>query len=258
MVLIAVFIISTTLLVCRFVDNKRNTDLYDRALDIALGVEEAEAEELSRTIWIPKPLEGDATAEALQNIRLENLRKYSEDVVGWIRIPRTDIDYPLVQGADNEYYLKRAWDGTRTFSGAIFMEHMNSAAFTDFNTIIYGHNMRSGSMFGSLDLYGNDAFLKASPYVYILTDAGVYRYEIFAVYKAKTDSPAYYLSVKQDETKAKILNHALESSVVDAGVEPALTDRILTLSTCTNTGYSSRWVVQARLEMIEVPLESVS
>lgn len=254
-VLIAVFITSTALLVCRLLDNERSADLYDRALDIALGVEDAEAEELPWTTWIPKPLEDDSAAKELQSIQLKNLRKYSDNVIGWIRIPRTDIDYPLVQGIDNEYYLKRAWDGTRTFSGAIFMEHMNSANFTDFNTIIYGHNMRNGSMFGLLNLYADEAFLKKSPYVYILTDTGVYRYEIFAAYEAKTDSPTYYLSFNQDQAKAKLLNHALESSVVDAGVEPALTDRILTLSTCTNTGYSSRWVVQARLEMIEVPLE---
>lgn len=260
-VLIVVFIISTTLLIRQIVDNKRSEDIYDKALDIALGVEDAEAEELAdalpQTTWIPAPVVDDPVVEKMMDINLETLRKYNAEVVGWIRIPDTEVDYPLMQGEDNEAYLKRAWDGSDSFSGSIFLECMNTADLTDYNTIVYGHNMRNGSMFAALRMYKDAKFMEGAPYVYILTDAGVYRYEIFAAYDAGIESPTYGLSFNQTQTKINFLDHALESSVVKSGIEPAMTDRILTLSTCTNTGYSSRWVVQARLEMTEALLDEM-
>ena len=94
------------------------------------------------------------------------------------------------------------------------------------------------------------------PYIYLTTDAGVYRYEVFSSYKADVDGETYGLSFELVKTKARFLLHALENSVIDTGIMPDVTDRILTLSTCSGAGYTTRWVVHARLKMVEVEVQA--
>ena len=106
-------------------------------------------------------------------------------------------------------------------------------------------------MFAQLHRYGENGFREAHPYVYILCDTGVLRYEIFAAYRADVDSVAYGLSFRQEKTRAEFLLHALENSRIDTGIVPEKNDRILTMSTCSGAGYTNRWVVHARLKMIE-------
>ena len=118
--------------------------------------------------------------------------------------------------------------------------------------------MRSGAMFAVLRLYTSERNLKKWPNIYIRTDEGVFRYEIFSSFYAPLDSPVYGLSFNQTETKEKLLKYSKENSEIESEIEPALTDRILTLSTCTNTDDNLRWIVQARLKMIEVPADQVS
>ena len=182
----------------------------------------------------------------------QELYLLNNDIVGWIFIPDTQVDYPVMQGTDNDYYLNHSWDETKSIMGSIFLEYQNSPELTDFNTIVYGHNMRDGSMFADLRVYSLQEYWEAQPYVYIVTDAGVYRYEIFAFLSADVDSLTYGTNPNRDDTKEKFLDLSLENSWLDTGIRPAITDRILTLSTCTGFGYSSRFVVQARLPMVEV------
>lgn len=256
-ILLAVFIVSTSLLIRQWVDNKRNKDIYDDALDIAIGSAQAEESLDDMKIWLPRAVEDDGNIAEMEKINLDSLRERNEDVVGWIRIPNTNLDYPIMQGEDNEFYLNHAWNGDSSFSGSIFLESRSDPSFAQYNTIVYGHNMRNGSMFATLREYKKDKFRQKKPYVYIRTDEGVFRYEIFAAFDAPLDSPVYGLSFNQTETKQKLLDFVMENSVIETGIEPDITDRILTLSTCTNTGYSSRWVVMARQKMVEVSLKDL-
>jgi len=202
-------------------------------------------------IWVPAEVEEeDAHIRYLEAIDLAALRETNPDVLGWIFIPDTPIDHPLLQGEDNEYYLKRTWEGNRNIMGSIFLETENTPDFTDFNTIVYGHNMNDGSMFAEIKQYRDQEYAQQHPYVYILNDAGAFRYEVFAAYEADVESSTYGLSFNQSKTRINFLEEASKNSDISMQIEPALTDRVLTLSTCTGTGYSSRWVVQARLKMI--------
>ena len=265
-VLLVVFIVSTTMYIAQLIDKKQSREIYDNALDIALGIEDAEAEEAlvppqtPMTTWIPAPIEEeDPEIEKMEKIDLNKLREHSEDVVGWIRIPGIDeIDFPIMQGEDNLFYLEHTWEGTKNKTGSIFLECLNNADFTDYNTIVYGHNMRNDAMFATLHWYRDQGLLKYCPYVYIRTDEGVLRYEVFAAFYAPLESPTYGLSFNQEETKVKFLAHSKENSEIQVEFEPELTDRILTLSTCTKSDNDMRWVVQARLKMIEVPAEGVA
>ena len=200
--------------------------------------------------WVPVPLEQeDPQIQTLEQISLEALREVNPDVIGWILIPDTKINYPIMQGSDNDYYLKHTWDGKPYAVGSIFMEHLNNPDFTDFNTIIYGHNMNDGSMFSSIRRYQNQKYFEEHPYIYILNDQGIYRYEIFSSYLANVESNTYAMGFSKEESKYAFINNAIVDSVIETGVEPDPTDRILTLSTCKG-GTSTRWVVHARLKMV--------
>ena len=202
--------------------------------------------------WVPAPLdEADPHIQTMAELDLEALGEVNPDVVGWIMIPDTQINYPLLQGADNEYYLNRTWEGRKNSVGSIFLEHLNRPDLTDFNTIIYGHNMKNGSMFAGLHAYRYQKHFDSHPYVYLRTDTGTYRYEIFAAYRADVEGSTYALHFPEEGYRAAFLQDALEASVIETGVQPEVNDRILTLSTCSGAGYSTRWVVQARLKMVQ-------
>ena len=203
--------------------------------------------------WAVAAPEGeDPHIQALEDMNLDALREVNPDVVGWILIPDTAVNYPLMQGTDNDYYLKNTWDGKRYAVGSIFLEHLNSPDLTDFNTIIYGHNMNNGSMFAGLREYRHQDYWEAHPYVYIRSDQGVYRYEIFSSYLARVDGSAYGIRFSGEEEKTRFLDQIRGDSAIETGVDPDTTDRILTLSTCSGRGYTTRWVVHARLKMVQV------
>lgn len=189
----------------------------------------------------------DPAAEALLAMDLASLTEVNPDVQGWISIPGTNISYPLMQSADNDYYLNNTWDHKASYRGSIFLECRSSAALDDFNTIIYGHNLLDGTMFSQLHRYKNADFFRENPYIYIVNDSGVYRYRIFSSYEVPTNASAYRLRFT-DEQKQAFLDDSLRLSVQDAGVIPTTEDHILTLSTCTGVIRSNRWVIQAVLE----------
>lgn len=199
--------------------------------------------------WIPAPVEEDLYVTELAKTDLDALREYNPDVIGWIYIPGSKINYPIVQGEDNQYYLEHLWNGQESPAGAVFLESTHNGAMDGFYSILYGHNLNDGSMFGGLHYYETQAYFEGHPYVYLVTDAGVYRYEIYAAHSVSVDSIVYAVEIKREDTKARLIRETLADSEIDTGIIPEVTDRILTLSTCDGN-YSVRWVVHARLRMI--------
>jgi sortase B len=188
---------------------------------------------------VPDPL------ERLAEVDLEALQAVNPDVFGWIEIPGTIISYPLLQGADNQTYLRRTWLGEANSMGSIFLESTNRRDMNDFHTIIYGHRMRSGDMFADLAKYQEEDFWREHPSVYLALEDGVRRYDVFAAYEAGVRSLVYRLDLEGREEE--LIQFGLDSSALDTGVIPAADEKLLTLSTCTGNGYSKRWVVQAVL-----------
>ena len=265
--LLIVFAVSTTLLMGNVIDHFRGSDAYSEAqrlsqspaghshrpavLPDAFQLEEPTApEEAVPTYWIPTPVSGDEAMDRLWKKDLSALREKNPDVIGWIQIPGTKVDYPIVQGEDNAFYLDHNWKGEKLNAGAIFLECQNDPDFTNYNTIVYGHNMVSGSMFGSLGKYASQSYWEKHPYIYILSDYGVLRYEIFSSYTTTVGTKTYGLSFRQTQTRADYLQMAEDQSDIDTGITPELTDLVLTLSTCA-AGRDSRRVVHARLPMTE-------
>ncbi len=176
------------------------------------------------------------------------LKAINPEVVGWIIVDDTDISYPVVHGPDNDKYLKTAFDGTKNNSGSIFMNAYNNSDFSDQNTLIYGHHMRNGSMFGELMNFEDPNYLDVHRGFTIYTEAGALRYEIFAAYVTYSASFVYTDHFEFSWDFYDFIQKSLAASILDMGVEVTEQDKIVTLSTCTSRGNrAERFVVQGKL-----------
>ena len=188
----------------------------------------------------------DPIIKELLQIDLDALRETNEDVIGWIHIPDTVISYPLLHWIDNEFYLNHTWKQTKNSGGAIFMECENNPDFSDFNTIIYGHNLLNDTMFGGLSKYKDEQYAKEHSSIYIVTDAGIACYDVFAAHRVGIDTVMYATDLTTDHKKEEFLRFTRDYSRIAMDREPTAHDKILTLSTCSG-GHDARWVVQGYL-----------
>jgi sortase B len=187
----------------------------------------------------------DPAATAMQRIDLASLKAINKEVVGWIEIPGTPISYPMVHTSDNVYYLTHTFRNEKNSSGSIFVEASNQADFSDLHTIIYGHNMKNGSMFASLKNYAKSSYYKAHPYVYLDLEDGSHCYQIFSCHQVTTSDIAYTIGYQADDIYASFLSDLKNASYFDTGVDVDVNDSIITLSTCTSGG-KARFVVHAK------------
>lgn len=180
------------------------------------------------------------------------LRAINPDIAGWLECPGTVLNYPVVQGTDNSYYLKHLFNRDTNAYGAPFVDCANAPGFTDENTIIYGHHMKNGSMFASLVNYKQQAYYDAHPVLYLSTPDGVYRVELFAGYvtSGRADNPVYTRNFGDKALFLHFLMDAKAKSDFAADVRVTAEDRILTLSTCTYEYDEARYVVLGKLVKI--------
>ena len=192
----------------------------------------------------------EVSLPAMNNpINFEELSAVNSDIVGWIRIRALDISYPVVQAEDNDYYLHTTFEGASNIAGCIFLNCYNKPDFTNQNTIIYGHNMRNGSMFGTLSEFQDEEVYNKSKYFWIFTPDFIYQYRIFSASVVNQTGLTYQTSFS-DEDFQEFINTALRNSVVDnTGLQVTEDDRIVTLSTCTGDS-STRFVVMGRLAQV--------
>jgi len=263
--LAVVFVGSAAVLIRQMIQYREGAETYSEAEELAGLPDFSEAGDAptasssapdaasssSATTSVPKTVYVDPYADALADMDFSALREVNGDVLGWILIPGTRISYPLVQGTDNEYYLTHTWKKWNSVVGAVFLEYSNSRDLSDFNTIIYGHRMNDGSMFAGLKYYKQKSYYKSHPCVYITDDSGARKYDIFAAYEVSTQGDTYRIGQQSDSTKQAYIDYCLAQSLYDTGVVPTVSDKIVTLSTCTGNGHATRWVIQARLQGTE-------
>lgn len=179
--------------------------------------------------------------EAIEKI--EALRKEYPSIVGWIRVGGTEIDYPIVKGNDNDYYLNHNYKDEYNVFGAIFMDYRNKEDLSDQNTIIYGHNNVRAGNFKDLHKYEEEGFFAEDRFIEIYSLSGYKKYKVFAVYNAdpydKFRSPSY-----SNEEGKNLLAYIKERNLV-SGVMPEEIKDILTLQTCSPG--NTRLVVQGIL-----------
>lgn len=169
-----------------------------------------------------------------------------ENVVGYIKIDNTKIDYPYVQTKDNEYYLNHNISGDKNSAGWIFMDYRNDTEYNDRNTILYGHNMKDESMFGSLrTLLNNDFFVREeNRYLKVSTFTKNMIFEVFSIYRIPTTSDYLEINFTDDEYR-EFLEKITSRSLYDFQTDVTIDEKIITLSTCS--GSKDKLVVHAKL-----------
>lgn len=194
----------------------------------------------------PEPFETEKTIQP----EFEVLRKTydNDDIIGYLKIENTSVDYPVLQYTDNDYYLNRGIDKNLNMAGSLYLDYENNVAKEDKNSIIYGHNMRQDIMFHSLRYFTNEDYYKERKNITFNTIYDNYKWEVFAFYSVDVRD-FYYLDVnfKSDEDFLALVNKMKSLSLYDTGIEVTAEDRILTLSTCTNITETSRYVLNAKL-----------
>ena len=184
-------------------------------------------------------------------VDFEVLQTENKDIIAWLHCPDTKINYPVAQSEDNSYYLKHLYDGTANKVGCLFIDYENAEDFSDNNTIIYGHNMRDGSMFSTLVEYKAQAYYDEHPEMYLVTPEGGYVAEVFSAFVASpeesgSETSPWALEWKDSGAYTTWLSAMQERSVIETGVSVTSSDKVLTLSTCTNGG-ADRFIVMGRL-----------
>ena len=190
----------------------------------------------------------------LPAVDFEALWETGPDIIGWLNLPDTAINYPVTQTDDNEYYLRHLYDGTYNKTGCLFADYENKKDFSDRNTIIYGHNMRDGSMFATLNEYNEQSYFDGHPQMYLVTPGGGYVVEIFTAFVASpgessSDTSPWRLGFKDDGAYTTWLSEMADRSVIETDVTVTSSDKVLTLSTCTPGG-KSRFIVMGKLAAV--------
>ena len=187
----------------------------------------------------------DDTKEETFSVDFEKLLEMNSDVVGWIRFDEpSEINYPVVQGRDNEEYLKRTFEANTNKLGTLFVDVNNPGDFSGRNTFIYGHNMKNGCMFAQLLKYKDDSFYKEHPYFYIYTPDGKVRtYEIFSAGVVKDTSDSYIMDYADDAAFQTYIDYIKQQSAYPTSTEVTTASKIVSLSTCTNVRDDERFLV---------------
>lgn len=204
--------------------------------------------------WYKDKKNNDETTEQLKNnVKLEKIKndnsnneKYivdfkklkseNNDVVAYIKVNNTNIEYPIVKTSNNNFYLNHSFDKSKNSRGWIFADYKNKFDNTDKNIVIYGHNMRDGSMFGSLKNILNEEWYNNTENMNItfLTENGNYIYKVFSIYKIESEDYYIKTNFKNDADYEKFLNIIKNRSIKNFDVKLNVDDKILTLSTCAN------------------------
>lgn len=233
LITLTVFIVSAVYIANYFLNAKHQDGIVEQA----------------RSVW------HEAEAEPEPSV-IELLLQENSDFKGWITVPNTQIDNPIYQTDNNDFYLNHNQQKQKSIYGALFFDYQNviTEAETDKNLVVYGHHMKNGSMFGNLTKYKQLRFYKQNPTVEFSTLYKKSTYKIYAAFvlnasKADDNDYIYNISRKSfidDKDFDSWVNEAKERSLINTGVDVKNGDNIITLVTCTYDFDNARFVVMAR------------
>ena len=203
---------------------------------------------------VPTPIKTTAPEPTLKPLVMQDtfkeLYEQNDDIVGWIKVDNTDIDYPILQADDNAYYMDKDFYGEYSYPGSIFLDFR-----CDFNNmyqaahqIIYGHNMKNGTMFQQLTKYRDEDFFNENRYINIDTLYGSYVFEVFAAYETPVSFNYLITDFTDREKWLEFIEVFRQKSDFETDIILTRSDVVLTLSTCTNSHEDNmRYVIHARL-----------
>lgn len=214
--------------------------LYDYYSEMKQG--EDAVDEL-KNVAVTEVKEGE---KAPISVDFAALKAENPDIVAWLYSADTPINYPVVQSDDNNYYLRRLTDGSYNSNGTLFMDFRDAPDFSGFNTIIYGHRMKSKAMFGTLPGYLEQEYYEEHPVMYLLTPEASYKLELVSSFILRSDSDIYD-PMESDEAKNAFLDKIASDSTFNSETEYSINDRFVCLSTCTYEFENARLMVVGKL-----------
>jgi len=177
--------------------------------------------------------------------RLAEVRAQNPDAVAWLTIPGTRIDDPVVCGTDNDFYLKHDYLGNKDIAGAIYQDFRNTGSFAGRHSILYGHNMKDGTMFHNLRYFKEEDFARTNNRIILETLDGMTEWQVFASYVMTTDFYVIQTIFSGDAEYQKFIDTLIEKSDFDYGIDVTAEQQILTLLTCSYEVDNARFVVHA-------------
>lgn len=253
--------VSLIVIINWFIDNQKTGEIIQ---DISASMEIEEVEDNENTELVNPPDESnketipndywDFIKLPLISVDFNELTKKNKDTVAWINVNNTNINYPVVQTSNNDDYISKAFDGTNNQAGWIFADYRNNMKDFDKNTIIYGHSRLNQTMFGTLLNVLNKSWY-TNKYNHVIKLSTPYEntmWQIFSVYKIEPES--YYITTNfnNDNDLSNFLNTIKSRSIYDFNAEVNTSDKILTLSTCSDAAGTGRVVLHAKLIKREV------
>lgn len=179
----------------------------------------------------------------------EQLKETNEDIYAWITIPGTQVDYPVLQSEEDDYYLDKNLDHSTGYPGCIYTNQCNRKSFDDLNTILYGHNMKNDSMFGSLHDYEAEENFETNRMIYVYTEEKRLTYEIVVAVKftdvyipevygtvSTSGNEQFMVDLKENAQRYSTVSHILEREVLPE-------EKLITLSTCISGESSKRYII---------------
>lgn len=187
-------------------------------------------------------------------IKIEELQKENSDIIGWLEISGTVINYPVLQGTDNDFYVDHNYKKQKTASGSIFVDVDYDWSMPSTNLLIYGHNMKNGTMFTSLVNYKSKKYYDAHPSIRFTTSSEDSTYEIIAAFESKvypstdTNSFKYYnfINARNEDEFNFFMSNIKKLSIYDTGKTAVYGDSLITLSTCAYHTKNGRFAVVGR------------
>lgn len=245
-VLIAVFVFAAFNIGKIYYDYNKANNTYEVIQDEYIATKEVESNSEATQGNDEQP---PKSTEPPIAIDFDALLDRNKDVIGWLYCPDTVINYPVVQGKNNDQYLRKDLDGKYLVSGTLFADYRNGALDEDANYIIYGHNMKNGTMFSSLAKYKQQSYYNQHPIMYYLTPDGNYKLELFAGLVVKRDDKIYMPNQSEEEFTELIEKYRAKSTF-KTNVELEYSDTIVTLSTCSYEFDHARYIVIGRLTAV--------
>ena len=224
-------------------------------IDFFLLKKEANKESnLLNNIEINKNEKTTEKIETERIIKLKTLKKENPDIIGWLEIENTNINYPVLQGTDNEYYMTHNYKKEKSKKGSIFLNKDYDWNIPSTNLLIYGHNLRNGTMFQELLKYEDEEFYKTHPIIKFTTVEDEEEYAIIAVfksrvyYKSETNVFRYYyfVNAKTEEEYNQFIENAKKASLYNIEETAKYGDKLITLSTCSYHTEDGRFAVVGR------------
>ena len=266
-VFLLIFIISITYIIAYFYTTYKNETNLKELQSIMNTVRVVENKNIASENEPQNANSYEVNQEKNNNAKIENfkeLKKLYSNIVAWIEIENTTINYPIMQSNDNDYYLYRNYKNEYSRYGSIFLDYKYDFSKDSQNFLIYGHNNNDEMMFNELLKYQEKEYFEAHPSINLITENDITNYKIVSVFKSQVYSQDAtnvfryynYVDLSNEDTFTNYITNVKKASIYDIDIEPQLGDDIITLSTCEYSKPNGRFVIVGISEKNSKTLEN--